>query len=66
MVCFLKVGSIDGRVGVHHVDDSNQSKKFTFKYHREGNDIYSVNSLNFHPVREFLLFLQKNALFSTS
>jgi len=46
----LKVGSIEGRVGVHHIDDSQQSKNFTFKCHREGNDIFSVNSLNFHPV----------------
>jgi len=45
------VGSIEGRVGVHHIDDSQQSKNFTFKCHREGNDIFSVNSLNFHPVR---------------
>ncbi|KAL6842622.1 hypothetical protein ACP4OV_027466 [Aristida adscensionis] len=44
------VGSIEGRVGVHHVDDSQQSKNFTFKCHRDGSDIYSVNSLNFHPV----------------
>ncbi|TVU02536.1 hypothetical protein EJB05_51960 [Eragrostis curvula] len=36
------VGSIEGRVGVHHIDDSQQSKNFTFKCHREGNDIYSV------------------------
>ncbi|VAH00780.1 unnamed protein product [Triticum turgidum subsp. durum] len=46
----LEVGSIEGRVGVHHIDDSQQSKNFTFKCHREGNDIFSVNSLNFHPV----------------
>uniref|UniRef100_A0A1D1Y7Y8 Rae1-like protein At1g80670 n=1 Tax=Anthurium amnicola TaxID=1678845 RepID=A0A1D1Y7Y8_9ARAE len=44
------VGSIEGRVGVQHLDDGQQSKNFTFKCHREGNDIYSVNSLNFHPV----------------
>ncbi|KAL8061027.1 hypothetical protein ABFX02_02G062200 [Erythranthe guttata] len=44
------VGSIEGRVGVHHFDDSLSSKNFTFKCHRDGNDIYSVNSLNFHPV----------------
>ncbi|KAJ9687144.1 hypothetical protein PVL29_015840 [Vitis rotundifolia] len=44
------VGSIEGRVGVHHLDDAQQSKNFTFKCHREGNEIYSVNSLNFHPV----------------
>ena len=47
----LQVGSIEGRVGVHHLDEQQQSKNFTFKCHREGNDIYSVNSLNFHPVR---------------
>ncbi|KAH1207934.1 Protein RAE1 [Glycine max] len=44
------VGSIEGRVGVHHLDDSQHGKNFTFKCHREGNEIYSVNSLNFHPV----------------
>lgn len=44
------VGSIEGRVGVHHLDDAQQSKNFTFKCHREGNVIYSVNSLSFHPV----------------
>jgi len=52
----LKVGSIEGRVGVHHIDDSQQSKNFTFKCHREGNDIFSVNSLNFHPVRFITLY----------
>ncbi|KAI3755278.1 hypothetical protein L1987_55074 [Smallanthus sonchifolius] len=44
------VGSIEGRVGVHHLDEQQQSKNFTFKCHRDGNDIYAVNSLNFHPV----------------
>ncbi|KAL0412697.1 UNVERIFIED_CONTAM: protein RAE1 [Sesamum radiatum] len=46
------VGSIEGRVGVHHLDDSQSSKNFTFKCHRDGNDIYSVNSLNFHPAMQ--------------
>lgn len=50
----LQVGSIEGRVGVHHLDDAQTSKNFTFKCHRDGNDIYSVNSLNFHPVRHFI------------
>ncbi|CAL5352669.1 unnamed protein product [Camellia sinensis] len=49
----FEVGSIEGRVGVHHLDDSQQSKNFTFNCHREGNEIYSVNSLNFHPVRSY-------------
>ncbi|KAI5399623.1 Poly(A)+ RNA export protein rae1 [Lathyrus oleraceus] len=44
------VGSIEGRVGVHHLDDAQQNKNFTFKCHRESTDIYSVNSLSFHPV----------------
>lgn len=54
LICSLplmQVGSIEGRVGVHHLDDAQQSKNFTFKCHRESNEIYSVNSLNFHPVR---------------
>uniref|UniRef100_A0A7N0R8F9 Uncharacterized protein n=1 Tax=Kalanchoe fedtschenkoi TaxID=63787 RepID=A0A7N0R8F9_KALFE len=44
------VGSTEGRVGVHHLDDSQQGKNFTFKCHRDGNEIYGVNTLNFHPV----------------
>ncbi|RYQ87180.1 hypothetical protein Ahy_B09g094649 [Arachis hypogaea] len=44
------VGSIEGRVGVQHLDDAQQNKNFTFKCHRENNEIYSVNALNFHPV----------------
>ncbi|RRT46862.1 hypothetical protein BHE74_00030199 [Ensete ventricosum] len=52
----LKVGSIEGRVGVHHLDDAQQSKNFTFKCHRDGIEIYSVNSMNFHPVRFYICF----------
>eukprot|EP00898_Chlorokybus_atmophyticus_P008820 jgi/Chlat1/893/Chrsp107S01332 len=44
------VGSIEGRVAVQHVEDSMASKNFTFKCHREGNDIYAVNTIAFHPV----------------
>ncbi|CDY72330.1 BnaAnng40710D, partial [Brassica napus] len=42
--------STEVRVGVHHLDDSQQNKNFTFKYHRDGNEIYSINALNFHPL----------------
>lgn len=30
------IGSIEGRVAVHHVEEANQSKNFTFKCHRWG------------------------------
>jgi len=36
-------------VAVQHVDDSNNHKNFTFKCHRENQDIYSVNAITFHP-----------------
>ena len=36
-------------MAVHHVEDALQGKNFTFKCHRDGNDIYSVNSIAFHP-----------------
>ncbi|CAF1790707.1 unnamed protein product, partial [Brassica napus] len=44
------LGSIEVRVGVHHLDDSQQNKNFAFKCHRDGNEIYSINALNFHPL----------------
>jgi mRNA export factor len=44
------VGSIEGRVAVHHVEDSvGQTSNFTFKCHRDDSDIYPVNSCAFHP-----------------
>ena len=43
------VGSIEGRVAVQHVEDAQQSKNFTFKCHRDGAEIYAVNSIAFHP-----------------
>lgn len=43
------IGSIEGRVAVQHIEESNHSKNFTFKCHREDQDIYAVNHLTFHP-----------------
>jgi mRNA export factor len=43
------LGSIEGRVAVHHVTKADESKNFAFKCHRDGNDIYAVNCLAFHP-----------------
>lgn len=47
--CF-QVGSIEGRVAVQHIDEAQHPKNFTFKCHRDNNDIYAVNAINFHPV----------------
>lgn len=44
------LGSIEGRVAVQHVEDAQTSKNFSFKCHRDGSDIYAVNSIAFHPV----------------
>lgn len=44
------IGSIEGRVAVQHIEEAQQSKNFTFKCHRDNNDIYAVNAINFHPV----------------
>jgi mRNA export factor len=44
------VGSIEGRVAVQHLDDAQSGKNFTFKCHRDNNEVYSVNSIQFHPV----------------
>lgn len=54
------VGSIEGRVAVNHIDDQQQAKNFTFKCHRDSNDIYSVNAMNFHPVSSFCEFTERD------
>lgn len=44
------VGSIEGRVGVQHIDNSLKDKNFTFKCHRQDNtEVFPVNSIAFHP-----------------
>ena len=43
------LGSIEGRVAVHHVNERDAQKNFAFKCHRENNDIYAVDDLKFHP-----------------
>eukprot|EP01119_Soliformovum_irregulare_P009689 TRINITY_DN2329_c0_g1_i2.p1 TRINITY_DN2329_c0_g1~~TRINITY_DN2329_c0_g1_i2.p1 ORF type:complete len:334 (+),score=77.54 TRINITY_DN2329_c0_g1_i2:60-1061(+) len=43
------LGSIEGRVAIHHVEDRDNSKNFAFKCHRENNEIYAVNVIAFHP-----------------
>ena len=43
------LGSIEGRVAVHHVHDRDSSKNFAFKCHRDNQDIYAVNHIAFHP-----------------
>jgi len=48
------LGSIEGRVAIHHVDPKMSSKNFAFKCHRETEGsttlIHAVNALSFHPV----------------
>lgn len=43
------VGSIEGRVGIHHVEDADQKENFAFKCHRDGTNIYAVNAIKFNP-----------------
>lgn len=71
LLLFVQVGSIEGRVAVHHIDEAQQSKNFTFKCHRDNNDIYAVNSIEFHPVSypsvsdgAFFLFLRCSNLYT--
>ncbi|KAA8495870.1 Protein RAE1 [Porphyridium purpureum] len=42
------VGSVEGRVSIDHVQQSDRPNDFAFKCHREENNIYSVNSIAFH------------------
>ncbi|KAL6052469.1 Rae1 protein [Balamuthia mandrillaris] len=44
------LGSIEGRVAIHHVEDKDNMKNFAFKCHRDGSNIYAVNSISFHPI----------------
>jgi len=43
------LGSIEGRVAIQHINQNDTSKNFAFKCHRQGNDVYAVNDISFHP-----------------
>jgi len=47
------IGSIEGRVGIHHVDEKDNSKNFAFKCHREASNVFAVNAIAFHPLGTF-------------
>jgi mRNA export factor len=58
------IGSIEGRVAIEYIDElpaktnpqlkSTAAKSFIFKCHRDGNDIYGVNCIDFHMTNKFL------------
>ncbi|KAI8970235.1 WD40-repeat-containing domain protein [Mycotypha africana] len=55
--CFIDgsgyaIGSIEGRVGIQYLQDSDIAKSFSFKCHRDdaAKAVYSVNDIKFHPV----------------
>merc|ERR1719382_153403 len=41
------VGSVEGRCSIAYIEDT--SKNFAFKCHRSNEEIFAVNSLDFHP-----------------
>eukprot|EP00606_Chrysophyceae_sp_TOSAG23-5_P001561 GSChrysophyteH2.ASY1.ANO1.603.1 assembled CDS len=52
------VGSIEGRVAIEYFSECankpQNSQSFVFKCHRDGNDIYGVNAIDFHTTNKFL------------
>lgn len=47
------IGSIEGRVGVQHIEEKDTSKNFAFKCHRHNAEVYAVNTLSFHKYGTF-------------
>jgi len=47
------LGSIEGRVAIQYVEEKDSQKNFAFRCQRDGNDIYAVNVLTFHPYGTF-------------
>ncbi|TFK45799.1 WD40 repeat-like protein [Heliocybe sulcata] len=54
------VGSIEGRVAMHHMDQTNAANNYTFRCHRQDtkqntvmeSQVYAVNDITFHPVHQ--------------
>jgi len=47
------VGSVEGRVAISHVQEKDLPRNFAFKCHRQGDEIYAVNAISFHPYGTF-------------
>jgi len=47
------LGSIEGRVAIHHINETESEKNFTFRCHREQTAVHSVNDIAFHPTGIF-------------
>jgi mRNA export factor len=52
------VGSVEGRCAIQYIEEKDSGSNFSFKCHRETppgqrdvNNIYSVNSISFHPLQ---------------
>jgi cell cycle arrest protein BUB3 len=50
----LALGSVEGRVGIEYLEELDvvpppNSKKYAFKCHRNGDLVYPVNCIDFHP-----------------
>ena len=52
------VGSIEGRCAIQYIEEKDKNSNFSFKCHRQAppnqrdvSNVYSVNSINFHPVQ---------------
>lgn len=43
------IGTIEGRVAIQYVEDKDSSQNFSFKCHRDGNNVYAINDISFHP-----------------
>ncbi|KAJ3051246.1 hypothetical protein HK097_007764 [Rhizophlyctis rosea] len=55
LACFpdargFAIGSVEGRVGIQYVEAKDNGLNFSFKCHRDDKNIFSVNSIQFHPV----------------
>lgn len=47
------IGSIEGRVGIHNNNKQLESKNFSFKCHRQDQNVFAVNTIAFHPTGIF-------------
>jgi mRNA export factor len=47
------IGSIEGRVGIQYNNKAQEGKNFSFKCHRQNQDVYAVNAIAFHPIGIF-------------
>ena len=58
------IGSIEGQVGIHYLQNIPGKENFVFRCHRKDSDVYIVNDICFHNQHHTFVMVGADAVVS--